>query len=171
MVAKCDWCDQANFEGCNLKPPCPDVMNLLQCSGIIFKSNRSTNQFDGNLEATFQEFSETEEEAFYSIAYAIASKADLKPVTISEFKLLQRVVKLKSGRYKRLNYSDEEVVLIPSHWANEIRTLKKYILRLHSLDLSLDFNFIKEEADRVDLSRILWFDGGIKIFFTRKNQK
>ena len=165
MAAKCAWCDQFEFGGCNKKPPCPDVVGLVECLGILFKSKRANNLFDGNLEATFQENSENEEESFYNTAYTIALKVQLTFVTVSEFKLLQRVVKLPSGRYKRLAYSDENVVLIPIHWANEIRTLKKYILRLHSLDLHLDYNFIKEEADRVNLEKILWIDGGKKLNF------
>ena len=100
-------------------------MELVNCLGIIYKSTRSNNLFDANLEATFQENSETEEEAFYSMSYTIASKSDLCLVTVSEFKLLQRVVKLASGRHKRLGYSDQQFLLIPAHWAHEIRTLKK----------------------------------------------
>ena len=161
MTARCDWCDHFEFNFCNKKPPCPDVIDLVDCQGIAFKSKRSQNAIDANLEATFQENSPTEEEAFYSTCYAIASKSELVLVTISEFKLLQRVVKLYTGRYKRLNYSTEKFILIPVHWAHEIRILKKYILRLQSLDLTLDYEFIREEAESVNLQKILWTDGGI----------
>ena len=160
MSAKCDWCDQFDFQFCNQKPPCPDVVDLLNCIGVIFKSKRSTNAIDGNLEATIQENVEVNEDVFYSTCYSIATKSELVFVTTSEFKLLQRVVRLSSGRYKRLNHSDNVFVLIPGHWAHEIRILKKYILRLQSLDLSLDYEFIRDEAERVDLFRILWSDGG-----------
>ena len=160
MSAKCDLCHRYNFEFCNKKPPCPDVVDLVNCLGVIFKSNRTRNLFDGNLEATLQEYNQEEEDKFYATSYAIASKSELNLVTVSEFKLLQRVVKLGSGRYKRLNYSEKDFVLIPAHWAHEVRILKKYILRLQSLDLTLDYEFIKEEADRVDLNKILWTDGG-----------
>ena len=61
MSAKCNWCDQFDFAGCNKKPPCPDVVDLIKCLGVIFKSSRANNAFDGNLEATFQENSELEE--------------------------------------------------------------------------------------------------------------
>ena len=160
MTAKCDWCDHFDFQFCNKKPPCPDVVELVNCQGIAFKSKRSQNAIDGNLEATFQGKSDSEEEAFYHTCYSIASKSDLTFLTIAEFKLLQRVVKLTSGRYKRLNYSNDQFILVPNHWAHEVRTLKKYILRLQSLDLSLDYEFIREEAEKVDLAKILWVDGG-----------
>ena len=160
MAAKCEFCDRFEFSDCSKKPPCPDVVDLINCIGVIYKSKRSKNVFDANLEAIFQENSESSEEAFYATCYSLAAKVELKFVTLTEFKLLQRVVKENSGRYKRLLYSDKEFVLIPTHWANEIRTLKKYLLRLHSLDLSLNDEFIREEAEVVDLQRILWIDGG-----------
>lgn len=163
MAAKCNSCDQFDFEGCNKKPPCPDVIELVDCIGVIFKSKGTKNEFDANLEATLQENTDSEEDQFYATCYAIATKVDLKLVTISEFKLLQRVVKLKTGRHKRLSYSDNKFVLIPDHWANEIRVLKKYFVRLHTLDLSLDHEFIREESEIVDLKQMLWIDGGTSI--------
>ena len=163
MAARCETCDRYSFDGCGKKPPCPDVVDLINCLGVVFKSKRSKNLFDANLEATFFENSTSEEEEFFNACYSVATKVDLKFVTITEFKLLQRVVKQGSGRYKKLNYSEKEFVLIPAHWANEIRTLKKYLLRLHSLDLSLNYEFIREEADAVDLTRLLWTDGGFNL--------
>ena len=164
MNAKCEWCDAYNFKFCSVKPPCPDVLDKVNCLGIVFKSNRAKNAFDGNLEAIFQENLPESEEEFLKIAFSIASKTELILTTVSEFKLLQRVVRLESGRYRRLSYSDNQFVLLPSHWANEIRVLKKYILRLQSLDLTLDHEFIKEEADLVNLERLLWYDGGNAFF-------
>ena len=162
MNAKCEWCDPFNFQFCGTKPPCPDVVDKVEVIGLVFKSKKSKNAFDGNLEAVMQENLPEEEEKFFTLAYSIAQKTELILVTISEFKLLQRVVRLDSGRYKRLSYSDGKFLMVPAHWAGEIRILKKYILRLQSLDLSLDYEFIKEEAENVNLERLLWSDGGFK---------
>ena len=81
-------------------------------------------------------------------------------VTISEFKITQRQLRDKKSKYKRFQDSDEDFLLVPAHWAGESRIIKKFLLRLQSLDMNIPFDYVETEAEKVDPRRPLVCDQG-----------
>ena len=149
-LIECEKCPEFAFTKCGLYFPCEKLISEINVIGIAYKPNNKNDPVTKNSEAKFIPFSISNPEKFYYSAFNLAKKTKLTPVTTSEFFVLAR--QLKDENFKILNFkkSDSDYILVTENWAHEIRTLLKFILRLHTLDFDMPFHYIESVAKKVD---------------------
>ena len=157
-IDECQLCTEFNFNYCGVKFPCTKLISEQKILGLAYKPNTDNDPITKNSEARFIEFSESQNEKFYFSAFKLAEKTKLFPVTTFEMNVLGRQIRDENFRSKYFHDSEENYILIPESWAMEIRTILKYLLRLHTQDFYLSFKFIEEVSMTVDPLRPLKYD-------------
>ena len=126
--------------------------------GVAYKPNNNNDPVTKNSEAKFIPYLKNAPEKFFHTAFNLASKIRLTPITSSEFITLARQLKDESCKSLSLRNSDSDFILVTENWANEVRTILKFILRLHTLDFDLPFAYIESTAKKVDPLNPLTYD-------------
>ena len=154
----CQFCKEFDFGKCGSDYPCEKLILEINTLGICFKPNNDRDPITKNFEAKFIELSERNTQKFYHSAFNLATKTKLTPVTTFEINILGRQIKDENFRSKYFHDSNDNFILVPEGWAIEIRTILKYLLRLHTQDFYLSFNFIEKVAMKVDPLKPLTVD-------------
>ena len=157
-LAECTFCQDYEFKKCGEAYPCERLISEIDVLGLVFKPNNNNDPITKNLEAKFFGLNLNSPHEFYHLAFNLSAKTKLVPITTFELNTLGR--KTKDSKFKSvyLTDSDNRFVLVPENWAVEVRTILKYLLRLHTQDFDLPFNFIEKVALKVDPLKPLQYD-------------
>ena len=154
----CVNCESFEFEACGSRFPCDKLLAEINIKGTAYKPYNNNDPVTKNTEAKFIPLDKNNPEKFLFTTFTLAKRIHLTPVTFSEFILLSRQLKDEDHKSITIKESDSDFILVTENWAQEIRSILKFILRLHTLDFDLPFHYIERTAKKVNPLLPLKFD-------------
>ena len=94
----CDLCQDFEFNKCGAHYPCEKLIAEIDLVGIVYKPNNNNDPITKNSEARVIRYKQKEKQEFFHLAFSLASKTKLTPVTTSELNILGRQLKDKNFR-------------------------------------------------------------------------
>ena len=129
--------------------PCPKLKPELEIIGLVTKPNITIGFTDLNLEALFLNKDFKEDSEFFKYSYSLAKKKNLGFLTLMELDVLGKTpIDPNRKRFRFNPFEENESVLCPLNWVQEVRIIKKYCHRIYYQGFELSESFLRMAIGR-----------------------